>query len=280
MNRFSLALDSTQINSMMTCPQQWKFAYRDWLKHKTIKTTALDWGTIFHALADPYYLAIKSGERFDAAQKFALSKLDNATKEVRTLISFEDKKFITQRFIAYTMRWYNQDIMPIEIEKGFSIPILDNQYFFFVLEGRIDLIGFTKDGTRIWMDHKTQEQAKDLYSHSIQFLNYSYATGLSNGIINYVGWQKEINDKTFRRDLLYFSHEKIRQWHSRLLTYFFRATNLILMDKYEKNESSCAGKYNTPCEFHEICEELSPQIQQGLIQMNYEKREPWLPWIL
>jgi hypothetical protein len=281
-NRFSLALDSTQISALLTCPRQWKYAYRDSIVHRYQKTEAIDWGSIFHALIEFYYNALKDGYKWDEAQCDTLKVLDGICKEVKTILSKEDKKFIEQRFIYWVQRWTatNQELKILEVEKGFSIPILDNENFFFVLEGRIDMIGENKQGIKMWMDHKTQDSARDLYDHSIQFLNYSYATGLSYGIIDYITWAQTINDKTFRRQLLHYSPEKLRQWKSRLLTYFYKATNLIISNHYEKNESQCGGKFNSPCEFTQLCEETSEHVRQGLIQINYMEREKWLPWHL
>jgi len=281
-NRFSLALDSTQISSLLACPTQWKYAYRDSIVHKYQKTEAIDWGTVFHGLCETYYTYLKEGRKWDEAQIATLIDLDYICKEVKTILSKEDKKFIEQRFIYWCQRWTgtNQELKVLEVEKGFSIPILDNDNFFFVLEGRIDMIGENHQGIRMWMDHKTQDSARDLYDHSIQFLNYSYATGLSYGIIDYITWANSINEKTFRRQLLHYSPEKLKQWKSRLLTYFYKATNLIISNHYEKNESQCGGKFNSPCEFTSLCEETSEHVKQGLIQINYMEREKWLPWHL
>ncbi len=281
MSRFSLALDSTQITDLLACPYRWNLAYREHLIHKFQKKEAFDWGTIMHALLEAFYLKLKNGSRRDIAMNNALTLFDEARKSVRTIISAEDKRFIEQRFIAYTIQRTPHDITPLEVEKGFSIPILDNENFLFVLEGRIDMIGQLENGTKLWMDHKTQDRKYDLYDHSIQFKNYSLATGLGYGMVNYIGWQDTITKDTFRRQLVHFSPLTLQLWRERLITIFMGAAANILGNTFPLNESACHQKWGI-CEFSEVCPSVEPhsKIREGLVKINYMKREPWLPWHL
>lgn len=277
MSKFSLALDSTQIAAFLQCQEYWHLAYQRWLVHKFVRKEAFDRGTVVHGLLERYYLSKINNLSPQDSQQVALKCLDELSDKHK--ISREDKKLIEQRFILYTCMYLNKDMQPIQVERGFSIPLLDNDMFFFVLEGRIDLIGYLS-GIKTWMDHKSQDRDYDLYSHSIQFLNYSFATGLSNGMINYIGLQKVPNESTFRRDALYFSAEKLRRWRVRLITIFYKVTQSLLANNYEKNEAQCQGKWG-PCEFSSFCvEETNEAVKEALIQINFMKREPFEPWSL
>src|SRR5260221_3216184 len=105
MSRFSLALDSTQINSYLTCPEQWKRAHRDHLVPNYAKTEGRDKGTIMHNLLEIYYNAIKWGKPWQTAQRDALDKLDQACKTVKPVNGMQ--KEVEQRFILYTCTYVN-----------------------------------------------------------------------------------------------------------------------------------------------------------------------------
>ena len=281
MGRFELALDSTKITSYLTCPTMFNYEHEVGIVKTGRDRTALDKGTVMHGLVERYYKKLWEGETTSNAMGFSLSQLGELKKEVD--LTDEVFSLLSRRFIEYCSN-YKDDKLQIEsslfnkpsIEVGFSVPILDTPDFYFVLEGRIDLIA-TLGGIKLFIDHKTQERKKDLYPYSIQFMNYALVTGLRHGMVNYIGLSKEVNKDTFRRKLIYYGELKLQQWKKKVIDIFFK----VLGDKKrDQNFAMCGGMYGYPCQYHELCEQTDPSIRNGLIQVQFEKRAEWKPWRL
>src|ERR1035437_770213 len=113
------------------------------------------------------------------------------------------------------------------IEKGFSYKLYESSQYLFVLEGRIDFMGEAQDGTLLWMDHKFQFREHQLYAKSLQFKNYSLATGLNMAVINYVRLHDKIGPKTFVRQPLSFSSMEMRQWTEELIDIYVTIAKTI-----------------------------------------------------
>lgn len=279
-NQFHLAADSSQIVEFLQCEQSWQWAYQRNLTHKYIPTNAMDWGTIFHGMLERYYQAKIEGENWSDAQLSAYDDLDKSKSEFK--LSNEDFLFIKQRFLQYSCFYMKDDYIPIKSEQGFSIPIYESQDFYFVLEGRIDLIGLTQDrAIKLIMDTKTQEREYLYYPRSIQFKNYCLATGLNHCVINYVRWHKEIKKNTFERKSVYFSNKYLMDWKRELISIFFKMAHAIITKKFEKRLSTCQNAgWGKPCQFVDLCDEKNLNVRNGLIQINYMERPKWEPWSL
>ncbi len=66
----TVALDSTQISSYLTCPMKWNLAHREHLQLADVSTDYFTKGSFFHKLLEFYYAAKIDGKKtpFEAAQ--------------------------------------------------------------------------------------------------------------------------------------------------------------------------------------------------------------------
>src|SRR5215471_8589145 len=139
MERITLKADSTQINDFMQCPRMWYYRYHRNLTAVTRDRAALDKGSLTHHLLDYYYNLIPTMYPTMAAKE-AIRQLQTSP-DVNLQVSAEDRNMILNRFLQYTM-YYQNDWQPLivdgkpQVEIGFSVPIVDNDQYFFVLEGR------------------------------------------------------------------------------------------------------------------------------------------------
>jgi hypothetical protein len=200
-------------------------------------------------------------------------------------LSKEEIVFICSRFLQYVTSTYGSDYRPVvkngipAVELGFSKLLYEDDNYLFVVEGRIDMLAII-NGETIFVDHKTQGKVQELYKFSPQFLTYAWATGLSKGIINYIGLQDTLVDKSFRRQLISFPKWKINEWKKKMMTIFSSISSTILYGSgFERNENSCQGKFGWPCQFTMLCETENINIQQGLKEQFYEIKI-WKPWEL
>lgn len=279
MNKFSLAVDSSQIVEFLSCEQMWQYSYQKSIVHKYALTTAMDKGTVFHGLLERYYQNLIEGKSWLDAQTEAIESL-HESKELG--LKKDEIQFIKQRFNQYACFYMRNDFIPVMSERGFSIPIYESDDFYFVLEGRIDLIALTQDRTtKLVMDTKTQDREYQHYPRSIQFKNYCLATGLNHCVINYVRWHKQLQDNTFERKSVYFSNKYLMDWKQELITIFFKMAHAIITDRYEKRLSTCQNAgWGKPCQFVELCDEKDLRIRNELIKINYMEKPVWRPWDL
>jgi hypothetical protein len=163
------------------------------------------------------------------------------------------------------------------VEKGFSFPLLDTPEALFVLEGKIDLIGWMS-GMELFMDHKFQTRAHALYPKSIQFRNYALVTGFKTGIINYIRLHKNLEKDTLERKIISFAPGELSDWRVELIDRFFSIEREMSKGAFFKNRASCSGKYGFPCQYTSICDERELITINAIKEMKYKKKEAWTPW--
>lgn len=296
--KFTLALDASQFKQYMTCSQSWYYSYQENLRLQTTDTEAMDKGTLVHNLMDIYYNLIAQSpncNKNDAAE--GAIEFFKKSKVVESMGFPQDtEKFIVARFAQYLFFYGNNDFTPIlaggvpSVELGFSKILYENDDVCFIVEGRIDLIARLGDQL-VFIDHKTESQAGDLYSYKPQFRTYAWATGLKYGGVNYFGMQKEVGAKTFRRQIIEFPEHIVEEWRLKMLSIFWEISisfqDKDLCDtknieyKYRRNLASCAGPYEKhPCQFTHLCETKDNEMRENIKQFKYKVSEPWQPWKL
>lgn len=309
MYKKTLILDSSQIDAFLTCPQLWEYGYKDRLAPISAAKTseAMAMGTLGHKFLEIYYKERARKVTQDEAIEKALAfepeaeercSLCDASREEHELIP-EDKHifqpkpfplekpkraFVAQRFREYCYTYSQKDIVPISsdhVEVGFSYKLYEDDECLYVLEGRMDLLGQYGDNP-IWMDHKFQLRSRDLYKKSIQFRNYAMVAretaGITMGMVNYIRMTKEITKDTLKREMITFSKPELDYWKYNLIDIFHEIAKAVGDNKYEKNYSSCSGKFGYPCDFTPLCEEYVPGIIEAKRNTLYTIKKEWKPW--
>ncbi len=280
MSQFSLAADSSQITCFETCNRMYFYKYRLNIEPREIIHTAFSKGTIIHGLAERYYNRIYEG--WNTALKFAVDSYREDREKLGLGVDNTTFESLLARFLLYASLHTN-DLMPLvkdgkpAVEQGFSIPIVDNKYFLFVLEGRIDLVIKFND-LKVVVDHKTQNQKKAFHARTIQFLNYALALNTNRVMINVIGLQEKFKPGFIFRNLFYYSHDYLLHWREQLTSIFYRMANAIIQNDFPMNLSACPGKYPQPCDYCSLCEEANPNIVSNIIKIKYKEVEPWTPW--
>lgn len=309
-----LTLDSSQIDTFEQCPSLWHYGYQKRIEPLTAEAkTAMNIGTYGHKLMELYYKSRADGKDINTSIESALAfDFDGETcrcghsSETHGSIGFgecsrischcpnfepvmfpldhTERKATQQRFLDYTNVYSYQDFTPINsdsVEVGFSVPILDTDEKLYILEGRIDVLA-TLNGQVLFVDHKWQMRRHDLYLKSIQFRNYSLATNLTCGIVNYVRTAKKIDENTFSRAIINVSKLEQLAWKDELITIFDRVQMYIDADNWEspyaKRRSSCPGRYGYPCQYAPLCDEVIPFLVKQKEEMLYKIRPEWKPW--
>jgi hypothetical protein len=174
---------------------------------------------------------------------------------------------------------YTVEVQRPLVEQGFSYPLLDTPEYLFVLEGKIDVMAVLNNGSNGVVDHKFQGRERSLYQKSIQFRNYAMVSDFNYVVVNYIRLHQAISEKTFVRDVIYFSSLEKQMWKRRLIEKFKRIARERELGIFEKNEAMCPGKFGYPCEFTKICNDNFDLVSiQATKYQFYKKREEWKPW--
>lgn len=302
----TLILDSSQIAANFSCPTEWAnrglVAIDKAHPENTFRPSdSAAAGTLGHKYLEIYYSALACGKSSDEAgliasrfnglgddfplpgplrDKTKQRVLDYfffygqsgdytpAAKKIKSIIPSPDNQSLIDSF----------QLDPL-IEKGFSLQLFESNEYLFVLEGRIDFIGQTHDGTRLWMDHKFQFRAHDLYIKSIQFRNYALATGLNLGVINYIRLHDKLDDKkTFVRQPMSFSSLEMRHWREELIEIYVKIARQVRDNHFPQNRNSCSGGFGKPCQFTPLCEEYNLETREAIKRQNFVPKKEWRPW--
>lgn len=281
-----IRMDSTQIVQLLKCPQLHNFVSVEWLTRKFEQKKYMDRGTVMHGLLERFYYSIWQGDLKNAAP-YAISCLTKIKEQV--VLDPEDYAILTCRFLEYTFKYSNDRIAVFTgsdgkpaIEIGFSVVLLDNDEYLFVLEGRIDLITLMGNRLVIW-DHKFQGREYILYGKSVQALNYRLALYLQGVpanmfMYNYIRGHKKCQPNTFDRRSDTVSDRVLNRWHQKLIKIYTRRANGIDFSDAFPNQSCTDVGFGKKCPFTEICEEQSPGVAKLLLERGFIKRTEWLPW--
>lgn len=259
-----ITLHSSGIKAYLQCPHRWKLGFHESLRLTGGKRLALDKGTCMHKLLELYYI-----NRLDKSPRDAgIAAMETyLTLPERDLIR-EHQYDITVRFGQYIMKYGTDDFQPIKLngipstEVGFTHVFYEDETCKYILEGKFDLFSYIgKD--LVFADHKTQGRYSELYQWIPQFLTYAMVSGLKKMVINYVGFQKEVTDRTLRRSLVTFPDWKINNWRLKVLNIFQEIHRRLdyleqhpnIPQIFTQNESSCGGAFDAfHCQFTHLCE--------------------------
>lgn len=314
-NRITLALDSSNIQSYLTCPRMWHFKYVNNYR-KVRPKKALDLGTFTHYLLELYYrnpgkLQEILGEVIHAKQVGSIEPLVEAFSTLPAgyqkdpgdpefpVLELEPSEYLElcSKMQMYSEYYSGRDFkLAVKdgvkgAEVGFAINLFSGEIegvdrpVDFIFEGRIDLlVELVLNGSPLcWVDHKTQQRKVDLYGKKIQFRGYDLALNHENdnfgyGMINYFGLQKSTTkpNERFRRELINFSPVARVEFKKFLIEKVFTPIVKNPVGFRDPNFGSCSGAFEShPCDFVSACESPNPTLT--LIQ-NFVEVEPWRPW--
>lgn len=290
----TVILDSTKLSTFLECQQKLRLGYIENLTLSNAIDDAIAVGSYGHKLLEIYYKKKDIFGPVSAINQALEFHLDNDFPLDKRI-----QQIVKDRFDYYCMRYANENYQTISrskdvirvnngmpftcktqeplVEQGFSFKLLDTPEYLFVLEGRIDWM-VDISGVIAWVDHKFQLRKRNLYAKSIQFRNYSLATGLNLGVINYIRLHQQVEETTLERQIVQFSPLDQRMWREELIEYYIFIAKIMRSGEFKKNRDSCSGKFGYKCQFTQICEEYEPELITNIKNTKYVKKEEWKPW--
>lgn len=325
-NKIALVLDSTQISAFCECPRIWHYGYiKNYTiarapKHKS---RPIVMGVLAHRYLELYYKALANGTSQTYAIDHALAfnhetvcECGHTVKEHQSVVfqgveesgcgvpscdcdaykhepfplEAVDIELVRKRIREYVYRYSNGDFRPLSpesVELGFSHRLFESEDRIYILEGKIDVLGYLFQQQLGFVDHKSQLRQSDLYKKSIQFRNYALAADLRMGLINYIRFTKKADETTYHREIISFTKPELDWWAGRVIKIYDKIYDMLMKanaadndfwqsDESEPNWSACSGKFGYNCEFTDLCEE--PRLAETKGQMLYQIKKEWRPW--
>lgn len=306
-DKFTLILDSSQIDTLYTCMVKWDFINNKKLYKlnpdgiESPPSQAILGGTYGHKLLEVYdRVVMETGGDTTAAMKYMWSrewlkwdtiKGSRFFKDSEEYERFESdlalieparRSLVEARATGSIMRFAINPYQVLSVETGFSYPLYEDSDNLFILEGRFDAIIQIGDN-KYFLDHKFQDRAHNLYRKRIQFRNYALVSGCNTGLVNYIRLNQKEDISTYKRDTCPFSTDELQSWKEELIRKYFHVKdfmNRITAPESEwRNRAACDGVYNQECWFTQLCDETNNELVQIRIDQNYGKREKmWRPW--
>lgn len=142
-------LTNSALAAFRRCPRLYLHRYVQGLRPVIQRDAALGFGTLFH----------KALERYWDPEEYDDNALDAALGVFLDLDPHE-RAYAEELMRGYVIRWNDDDLMPVAVEKSFRAPIIDpvtgQQVEGWMLAGKIDAIAkdLTRDRT-VFIEHKT-----------------------------------------------------------------------------------------------------------------------------
>lgn len=290
----TIIADSSSLTLFDTCPVQWYYKYVEQITKSPTKEPYPDklnyreMGTAMHKILQYRYanhISIaqcieKTLEEHQAIPELRLTDLEIPL--VRQTAALYDAVYsATGDFIVND---------PNAVEVGFSELIYEDEWYRFILEGRIDLVNVLfANGITAIVDHKSQNKARRLYKKSIQFRNYALVTKASLLVINYIRFNKTLTKDTFMREIVGFTPMDHTAWKAELIGLFTKMVkfeellnstgvpNQAVLNE-AKRRSQCSGTFGYECKFTDLCDAPNPWLLYSIKEQNYEHKKPFKPW--
>lgn len=202
-------------------------------------------------------------------------------------ITKPEKDKVANRFRDYCYTYSANEFKPPSpeaVEVGFSYPLYEDDDYYFVLEGKMDLFSPERKGTIYsFVDHKFQLRERNLYKKSIQFRNYGLVSAAKIAMINYIRLKEKLDKNTLLQVPITYAVGEHAWWKQKLIGYYKDILRDINVEKQfglemPKNWGMCSGMFGYECDYTQLCNERDPEIKGRMQSQLFKIKPEWKPW--
>lgn len=283
-------LDNSKRSTYVSCPKKYYWNYKRHLQPK-YGQESLRFGKVYHKMQESWRKSkINKISKDLALAEVVKQGLDLWEKETKEGFFNEEENYRTfplcyDAFKLYLDIYGDEDVIPLETEHYFSVPLIQEDTWDVNFAGKIDCIGKLTHGDNLAIfDDKTTtfspSIAKEQYRRSAQLLGYSYiASKLKDfhtniAYVNFVFIKKLKSGITVDHDraVYTFSDYDYVEWHKSLVATAYRILESHKTNNFPMEFDSCYGKYGV-CKYLDLC--TTPHISDEYIQSKFYEKE-WL----
>lgn len=271
-----LRIDSQILTSISHCPLRCSYAFVERLVAKE-ENKAFAMGSAVHVANESYYNGLKNSIPFPVRYSEALATA-NTWMVTKSNLEQPDIDLVLKTLDEYYKFRKEDRVLVHEVEVPFSKVLyvgtdLRNEEITILYEGKIDLIGTFTDKEVV--DHKTTSRNFPANDMTVQFLGYSWATGLPV-TVNRIGFQTSLAaDKKFKRFPFRFTNETISAWEQYAIGKALEYGYYLEEKRFPPNFSACDGKFGFPCNYINLCR--YPALHEETKKFEFMIGEVWDP---
>ena len=262
-----IVFDSTNLNTAQRCMTEFKNTVIN--KRESIdppiKRTQ---GTFLHKLLELYYNQKIAKEELNIESIIDEYRI-RSIKEYPSLEG-DHIEAVIEQFREYCDFYRTDEWTPLKTEVSFTKVMYEDAQVKLVSEGKMDLIAQTKTQTVVIVDHKRVDSNRYISPLSNQFMNYAWATGVHDIIVNRCGTQKTLplNEK-FNRHWMSYPQAVLDQWVENTIQEMIRVDQYVQQNYFPMNLTSCT-KFNR-CMYHDVCS-LPPDSRDWKLKTEFREK--------
>lgn len=282
----TIIIDSQILTAFMECSEKYDLMFIQNLKSMEVVDPLVK-GDVLHTGLEAYYRHLKKvlNENVVPERKIIheagveISVVEMRAKAALNGINLDLAEEVIKTTLEYFEFYKDDDLIPLEIEEPFIKEIYANEEedLRILYAGKIDLIATS--ARYQWkptpFDNKSTTRNSTPSSRSNQFFGYTDALDSNLLVINRIGFQKSLSAaERFKRLPVSYPPEYREKWRRETVVKWGRKLAWALDNQeFEENISSC-DKFSG-CTFKKICESITPEAREWVIQSQYVTGDSW-----
>lgn len=292
-----IAIDSQWLNNIQACFYKTKLVFLERMQ-PTSKAEPLERGSLMHDMLEVYY-ELKGPRKFATKVWKDLRESGipvNSIMLAPTTLGNQEQLYIEfarqvaywsaaqkdlsgdivdetiYQFKEYCQFYKNDPWIALAVEEVGSKVIYEDEFLKIIYNFKVDMVA--QNGQMVApFDHKTGARRSEPTSLSNQFIGYCFGLGLSNIVINKIGFQKTLKPvERFQRFPLSISRERIIEWLTNTIWWVKLWVKASEDNYYPKDFTSC-DKYSG-CIFRKICE-TDPDAREWKMERDFVRGPVW-----
>jgi hypothetical protein len=277
MSKKIIAVDSQKLSMVQMCGYKYDLTFN----RSVIPAEKQDFfekGDLMHKMMQTYYSMHKYTQRWP--NSFTRDKIFKIIERVgewyaiqKSLPQDEIEECIWV-FGQYLDYYWGERSVTLAVEQVASKMLYEDDELAILYDAKIDWICSLGNSPILPVDHKTSSRRGNTIAISNQFMGYCWILGVSNIMVNKIGFQKTVKpaDK-FTRPIMSYPLGVIDGWVKNSVYWIKQILQYEEQQFWPQNFTSC-DKYSG-CIFHDLCE-APPETRAAQIAANFDIRpEPW-----
>jgi hypothetical protein len=286
-DKVNIVFSASSFDLFETCECKYNYSHN---MRKTLpmiqRPASLDKGLLTHVGLETYFNALAEGIIFNDRLNKALMKIRETASNLDTsnVDMDTDLPLVLSAVEQSCVFWRAEDEMNevLAVEAPFDYILYEDEFLRIIISGKIDLltnnpgIGGNSSYTNLPTDHKSFSRSGPTYRMSNQFKNYAAACTSNYLQVNKIGLQKTLTkEEKFKRIILSYDPQILSDWKENVKNVILnRYLTCVKTGIWPMNETSCT-KYNTLCEFHDVCDSSGQEAKDYKLADIYIDKEPW-----
>jgi hypothetical protein len=271
-----IVVDSQRLNTLQMCGYKYDQTFNSDLV-PIEKQDFFERGDLIHKMLEAYYKMHMYKDRWPA--DFTKTKILKIVERIgehharKLQLPIEEVENVFRTFKDYLDYYWGERFRTLAVERVGSKILYETDDLIILYETKMDWIVEMSNVPVMPVDHKSSYRRGETIAISNQFMGYCWLLGVSNLMVNKVGFQKTLkNEEKFSRPIMSYPPPVIEAWVNNSVYWIMQGLQYKLTKFYPQNFTSC-DKYSG-CVFRRVCE-APPETRNHTIRQIFEVGAKW-----